>query len=129
MAGCDEVRQTQANHIVLFIQEHLYSIDVYGENQAPLPPAQVLGRMQSCVVDAQKRGPAPPVSLLTADNREAWAKVRIYTYFYVWNSRFPLDAPIFIGFITPESFDSGENRLVSLCTLTRLSYARVFFCV
>jgi hypothetical protein len=39
----------------------------------------------------------------------------------------PLDAPIFIGFITPESFDTGEDRLVSLCTLTRLSYVHVLF--
>lgn len=78
MTGCDEVRQTQANHIVLFIQDHLYSIDVYGEYEALLSPAQVLGRIQSCVVDAQKRGPAPPISLLTADDREAWAKVRIH---------------------------------------------------
>ena len=128
MAGCDEVRQTSANHIVLFIQDHLYSIDVYGEHQALLSPAQILVRIQNCVMDAQRRGPAPPVSLLTADNREEWAKVRIYTYLYVENN-VPLDAPIFIEFITPELFDSGEDRLVSLCTLARLSCARVLFYV
>lgn len=83
MVGCDKVRQTPTNHIVLFIQDHLYSIDVYDEHQALLSPAQILGRIQSCVVDAQKKGPAPSVSLLTADNRDAWAKVRTYTYFYI----------------------------------------------
>ena len=85
VAGCDKVCQTQAYHIVLFIQDHLYSIDVYGEHQVLLSPAQILRRIQGCVVDAQKRGPAPPVSLLTADNREAWAKVRIYPYLYLWS--------------------------------------------
>ena len=84
LAGCDIIRQTPANHIVLFIQDHLYSIDVYGEHQTLLSPGQVLGRIQSCVVDAQKRGPASSVSVLTADNREAWAKVRICPWFDVW---------------------------------------------
>jgi len=89
MVGCDKVRQTPANHIVLFIQDHLYSIDVYDEFQALISPAQILGRIQSCIVDAQKKGPAPLVSLLTADNREAWAKVRAYTYFYMCILMFP----------------------------------------
>jgi hypothetical protein len=89
MAGCDKVRQTQANHIVLFIQDHLYSIDVYGEHQAPSITCPDPGRIQSCVVDAQKRGPAPPVSLLTADNREAWAKVQNISHFIVWKLMFP----------------------------------------
>jgi hypothetical protein len=81
MPVCDEVRQTRAGHIVVFVQDHLYSIDVYGEHQAPLSPAQILGRIHSCVVDARTRELAAPVSLLTADNRETWAKVRIYTCF------------------------------------------------
>ena len=88
MAGCDEVHQTQANHIVLFIQDHLYSIDVYDEHQTLLSPTQILGRIQGCILDAQKRGPAPPVSLLTADNREAWAKVRIYPKIHIWSLMF-----------------------------------------
>jgi hypothetical protein len=89
MVGCDEIRQTPANHIVLFIQDHLYSIDVYDEHQALLSPAQILGRIQSCAVDAQKKGPASSVSLLTADNREAWAKVRKYAYSHMWKLMFP----------------------------------------
>ena len=79
MVGCDNICQTPANHIVLFIQDNLYSIDVYDEHEALLSPDRILGRIQSCVVDAQERGQASSVSVLTADNREAWAKVRIYT--------------------------------------------------
>jgi hypothetical protein len=40
-----------------------------------------------------------------------------YIPFYCMEINVPLDAPIFIGSITPESFDSGEDRLISLCTL------------
>lgn len=50
----------------------------------------------------------------------------IYLFLYL-SIHVPVDAPIFIGFVTPELFDSGEDRLVSLCTLTRLSYAHVPF--
>jgi Choline/Carnitine o-acyltransferase len=89
MPGCDEVRQTQGNHVVLFIQDHLYSIDIYDEHYALLSPAQILGRIQSCVMDAQRRKPAPQVSLLTADNRDTWTKVRIYTYLYIKDLTFP----------------------------------------
>jgi len=50
----------------------------------------------------------------------------IYLFLYVYIN-VSLDAPIFIGVITPELFDSGEDRLVSLCTLARPFYARVLF--
>ena len=78
-----------ALHLTLLVDDFYYSIDVFcpptseGETPEPLPAEEIEARFRAAVDDARTRrdrGENPPqVGLLTADARDTWMKVSVYT--------------------------------------------------
>lgn len=62
------------------VADWLYAVEVANLDGRPLPPATLERRLLAVVQDAQSRlaagEHAVPVSVLTTDERDQWAKVR-----------------------------------------------------
>ncbi|KAK2174837.1 hypothetical protein NP493_772g02027 [Ridgeia piscesae] len=76
LPGRDAVRQfssDDAKHIVVIHNNHFFSVDVYGKNGEQLSQDQLYQQLRSVV----ERSPtlAPPVGILTANERDTWAEV------------------------------------------------------
>ena len=90
-AGSDAFSVTAADalHLTLLIDDFYYSVDVFGpptsdgEVPEPLSVTEIEARFKAAVNDArtrQDKGEKPPqVGLLTADARDTWMKVGVYT--------------------------------------------------
>jgi Choline/Carnitine o-acyltransferase len=66
-----------ARRIILLIRNHIFTVDVYDENGVFIGLSAMTERLQSCAVAALSSKPAIPIPILTADGRDAWAKVRM----------------------------------------------------
>ncbi|KAI0233419.1 Carnitine O-acetyltransferase [Lamellibrachia satsuma] len=76
LPGRDAVKQytsQDGKHIVVIHNNHFFSVDVYGKNGEQLSRDQLY--QQLCWVVEQSHTQAPPVGLLTADDRDTWAHV------------------------------------------------------
>ena len=68
-----------ARTILLTARDWFYTIDVLEDDGAPVPPKVLEARIAEVVVDAGERlkngQQAVPISVLSADDRDIWAKV------------------------------------------------------
>lgn len=76
LPGRDAVRQfssDNAKHIVVIHNNHFFSVDVYSKNGEQLSQDQLYQQLRSVI----ERSPtlAPPVGILTANDRDTWAEV------------------------------------------------------
>lgn len=60
------------SHIVVAHNNHYFSVDVYGEDGAPLNESQLLAQLQ--VVVSQSQHVKNPIGILTTEHRDTWAK-------------------------------------------------------
>ena len=66
-----------ARRIILLVRNHIFTVDVYDENGVFIGLSAMTERLQNCVAAALLSKPAIPIPILTADGRDAWAKVCI----------------------------------------------------
>lgn len=60
------------SHIVVAHNNHYFSVDVYGEDGAPLNESQLLAQLQMVVKQSQHI--KNPIGILTTEHRDTWAK-------------------------------------------------------
>jgi hypothetical protein len=66
-----------ARRITLLIRNHIFAVDVYDEKGIFIGLSAMTERLQACAAAALSSKPAIPIPILTADGRDAWAKVRV----------------------------------------------------
>ena len=70
-----------ARSVVVLIHDFLYTVEVYDESGKPHVPAIIEQRLWSCIRDVENRlasgEQAKPVGILTTDDRDRWAEVRV----------------------------------------------------
>jgi Choline/Carnitine o-acyltransferase len=64
-----------ARCITLLVRNHIFSVDVCNEKGTFIGLSAMTERLQACVAAALSSKPAIPLPVLTADGRDAWAKV------------------------------------------------------
>lgn len=81
---CDKLtysRPTSPYHskVVVQIRDWVYAMDVYDSSSKRIEHLEIERRLRDIVADAEARiltgEVAPPVGILTADERDTWAKV------------------------------------------------------
>jgi hypothetical protein len=80
--GCDTLYKaspsdSRASQIVVLIQNHMFTVEVYNEKGTFIGLRQLVKRLQSCTQAAQSLQPTVPICVLTGDERDRWAKVCI----------------------------------------------------
>lgn len=70
-----------ARSIVVFVQNFIYSVEVIEKDGTPTAPAVIERRLAEVVKDVRERvargEKAPQVGILSADERDLWAKVSL----------------------------------------------------
>ncbi|WRT69787.1 uncharacterized protein IL334_006778 [Kwoniella shivajii] len=98
LPNCDafSVVDNKATHIMLMIDDYIYSVDIFSPPSAdgvpePLPADQVATRFKAAVDDAKSRKDkgekADQVGVLTADERDGWTKNREHLLLLSPNNR------------------------------------------
>lgn len=82
--SCDRLHQAStadpgSNQILVMIQDHFYLINPYDHNHNFVGVTNIITQLEACVANASSSPKATPLSILTADNRDSWAKVYIIT--------------------------------------------------
>lgn len=84
--GCDlnteppKASSPNARKIIVFVKDWIYSVEVIEKDGTPVPPAGIERRLAEVVKDVREREArgerAAQVNILSADERDLWAKVR-----------------------------------------------------
>lgn len=77
---CDKLHKAlpsdpAARQIVVLIQNHMFLVDVYQEGNVFIGLDAMVKQLAACVDNIPATGSAVPVPILTADDRDTWAKV------------------------------------------------------
>ena len=73
--------------VLVAIRDWIYAMEVYDSNTKSIGHASIEQRLRDIVADVERRlrsgEVAPPIGVLTADERDTWAKVTILHVFLV----------------------------------------------
>lgn len=64
-----------AHRITVLVRNHIFTVDVYNERGTFIGLSPMMERLRACVTAALSPKQAVPLPILTADSRDAWAKV------------------------------------------------------
>ncbi|KIM26272.1 hypothetical protein M408DRAFT_330655 [Serendipita vermifera MAFF 305830] len=67
-----------ARRITVLVRNHMFSVDVYDEKGSFIGVNAMTERLRECTAQAQQSKPATSIPILTADDRQTWAKNREY---------------------------------------------------
>lgn len=79
---CDILHKASPSHpaarqILVFVQDHMFLINVLHPNGKFVGVNALVQSLRECVQSALSAGRAIPLGILTADNRDIWARVRV----------------------------------------------------
>lgn len=66
-----------ARRITVLVQNHMFSVDVYDKKGCFIGVSAMMERLRACATVASTSKRALPIPILTADDRNTWAKVCI----------------------------------------------------
>lgn len=77
-------REKDGRHMTVMIKNWVYAITIYDESGSLMEPKEIEKRIWSAVRDADAKEAsgekATPIGILTADERDTWAKVRLRSF-------------------------------------------------
>ncbi|OWR54649.1 Carnitine O-palmitoyltransferase 2 [Danaus plexippus plexippus] len=114
LVGKDKIfRDTSCNHVVVQRNGHFYIFDVVDSNGNILSPTEILGNMSQIMEDKTPKAEYP-VGILTTQNRDVWAKQRIYLEENGNQETLKkIDSAIFNIVLDDETIDDNKHKILT----------------